>query len=308
MARLAAACDVPSCNPSSPVVAAHDSGSPRRSGDGPAVNAAAAADLRRLVAEAERASVFMLLGKPACPFSRSACSAATVAAAHPCAQFRARGCSLVKDLALDVSQEDALLEARAQLLVQLRALYEARAALNAKTVGLMQPRPEGAAGDRECDDTTDGKLRCIEQYGSMRALRDSHELRVVLDSIRHSLCQEVKLLVHLHKIVVKQVRSRCFCLLGLDRAWVAHPSAKALLSPVRTPSSVAAKRGSLGLQVLTPVQAAVLFVRAEDSAVEQEMAMEVLHICNIVAMRRGVIPDPCAGKSADAQELPTAAS
>jgi hypothetical protein len=149
----------------------------------------------------------MLLGTPACPYRMSGCSTNSAAAVHPCSQFRKRWTAILADLALDTKQQDALLEGRAQLLAQLRELYEARARLNMRTMGLMLPRPDGDSGcGKSCDGTTDGKLRCIEQFGSTAALRHGGELRDVLDSIKHSLCTEVKLLIQLHQLLTRKVR------------------------------------------------------------------------------------------------------
>jgi hypothetical protein len=40
--------------------------------------------------------------------------------------------------------------------------------------------------------------------------------------------------------------------------------------------------------VLRPVQAAVFFVRGGD-----EPLIEPLHFCNLIAMQRGILADPC---------------
>jgi hypothetical protein len=54
-------------------------------------------------------------------------------------------------------------------------------------------------------------------------------------------------------------------------------------------------------QVLRPVQAAVLFVRAE-----QEPLVEPLHFINLIAMQRGLLEDPCRQKADSSQDAPKA--
>lgn len=93
------------------------------------------------------------------------------------------------------------------MLDQLRGIYEQRQHLNQITMSIMLPRqPRMVADDGKYHNSTDGKMKCIEEWGGGCMLSQSAELVTALRDLRSNLSAERKLLVQLHTLLVQKAR------------------------------------------------------------------------------------------------------
>jgi hypothetical protein len=198
------------------------------------------------------------------------------------------------------SLQDTLLQARQQMLDQLRNIYEERNDLNQITMSLMLPRPShncGETGEKgQYLGTTAVKMQFVERWGGGCMLAQSAELFTALDRLKANLTGERKLLLQMLDLLLKKARSIVHAAFHLAQG--AEASGKSCTTDIISLLTVSCSDtmpvaseiymcdDGPAMQVLSPLQAAVMFVQADTDPVEP------LHISNLVAMQKGLIEAP----------------
>ena len=116
--------------------------------------------------------------------------------------------------------QEALLQARTQMLEKLRGIYEERQHLNQITMSIMLPRPMNECGDKGSkggafQGPTAIKMQCVERWGGGCMLSQSAELVAALDQLKANLTLERKLILQMHEFLLRQVRHTCACLCSI---------------------------------------------------------------------------------------------
>lgn len=168
----------------------------------PSDYAAVDEELKRLATQAIKLAMRMALEAPLCPVETVAAEASGIAARHTnCAVFKSKWFPIIAGLRLTDAQVDACLDARSSLLSVLRGIYEERQNLNMLAMSIMLPRPHP---NRKYDGL-EGKIRCIERFGSSCALQHGNQLDEVLDSLKLNLRAEEKVVTELNHKVLRKV-------------------------------------------------------------------------------------------------------